>query len=117
MTISQPQSGASLKKVLGGTAVLVGLLGVISFRNRTVSRVDRPDEPRIEERREPPDEAAGLELLDPLVDGGRRESDRPGDLGLRQLPVALEHVQNPEIDVVDAHPGRPYKIRRLLTCD
>jgi formate dehydrogenase iron-sulfur subunit len=35
--------------VLG--AVLVGILGLVSFRNRTVSRVDRPDEPRIPEHR------------------------------------------------------------------
>ena len=65
----------------------------------------------VEQGDEPLDHPVALHLLDALVDRGGREPDRARDLRLRQLAVSLQHVEDPEIDVVDCHPSPPYRIR------
>src|SRR5438874_13617125 len=60
--------------------------------------------PLVEERDVPTDDAAALELADPLVDRGRGETDRLGQLRLRDLGVVLKERQDLSVDEVESGP-------------
>ena len=57
--------------------------------------------PLVQERDIAADDAAALELPDPLVDGGRGETDRLGQLRLRDLGVVLKQRQKLAVDLVE----------------
>ena len=60
---------------------------------------------RIDLRRIAFDHSASFELPDPFEDGGRRQTDIPGDVGLGFPGVCLKNLDNTEVNCVDYSAG------------
>ena len=78
---------------------------MVGALDRDENRDPEPDLVLVDQRDPAQDHAVGLQPLDALPAGGRRQPDPVADLGNRQGGVLLQHGQDFAVDGIEAAAG------------
>ena len=71
------------------------------------ARIDEAGRDGVDRGRVAGDDAAGLELLDPLVGGRAADADLGAEVGVRPPAIPLEDLEDPQLGGADLGTTRP----------